>query len=179
MIFLLAACLPSLGEGGGLFSDPLSVDAVTTVPEGDASGETWQGQYQTEIYTTSCEGSCGPVQDGLFTVSFCDVGDRDTEYLQVEQTNGLLQVEVNDPISYYQGGVDDDASMVMGGYATEYGGSVELTALIEGHFGEDALIAEASARMWGTVELDDQTVDIDCEGTYTLEGSWISELATR
>ena len=175
MLFLLAACTSSPSDDGS--SSALSVEAVTTVGEGDAQGAQWQGQYQTEIYTAACEGACGPVQDGFATVSFCDVGESDTEYLQVEQRDGLLEVEVNDPISFYRGGVYRDDSLIIGGYATEYGGSVEMTALVEGRFEEDGLLATARSYIRGTVELSDGgTVSLDCTGSYELEGVWISEL---
>lgn len=164
MLLLLA-----LACGAG--SDDTGADAtltqaeVTSVPAGDATGTAWSASYEAEVRTRSCSGTCGTGAASLVPVSFCDVGDLDHELFDFEQDDGLLEMEVSDPISYYRGGVDADGTLLLGGYATELGGAVELLALVEGRFEGDALAATATATMRGTVN----DVAIDCVGTYDVE----------
>ena len=168
MLLLSLGCLPDL-----FGPDPLDPDEVTSIPAGTASGDDFAGEYDVEIYTEGCEGECGPITMSFWTVSFCDVGDRDSEWLEVRQSDGELEVELSDDISYYTGGVDADGSMEIGGYATEYGGDVELVARVEGRFEGDELVATAQSRIWGTVE----DVELDCYGSYRIEGAWYGELS--
>ena len=156
-VLLLLAC-----DADG-HSTSLSMGAVTSVPRGDADGDGWSGDYQAEIYTERCTGTCGATQSG-FPVSFCDVGETDIEYLDVVQTDGLLEITLNDPISRYRGGVYQDGGMEAGGYATDLGSAVELAARLDGTFSDDTLLAEASSHVWGTVD----GTAVDCWGTYTV-----------
>lgn len=161
----LIACIDSGDDS--IAAAQLSVEAATAVPAGDATGSDWTGDYQAEIYTESCSGSCGIAQDTVFPISFCDVGERDTEYLQVLQADGLLEIELNDPISRYEGGVYLDGGMEAGGYATDLGGAVEMTAVLVGGFSADGLRADASSHIWGSVDGE----VVDCWGQYTVEAS--------
>lgn len=157
-----------LGCTDGASDDPsasmLTVDAATSVPAGDASGDAWSGDYQAQIYTDACRGSCAVGLDTLLPVSFCDVGEDDTEYLQISQADGLLEISLNDPISRYAGGVYQDGAMEAGGYATDLGGAIEMTAVLLGDFTADGLTASAASHIWGTVDGE----VVDCWGDYTV-----------
>lgn len=146
-------------------STSLDPDIVTSIAPGDAVGSTWSGSYAAEIYTTACEGMCGPVEYGLFQLTFCDVGQVDTEYLQVEQVDGALTISLNDPISRYTGAIFADDAVEVGGYATDYGGAVEMAARVEGRFSGEGLDATAHARVWGQLG---ETI-IDCESWHDVE----------
>ena len=169
MLLLLAlACGPGADDTGAeaaTASGHLTQAAVTSVPEGDATGSTWTSSYDAEVRTLSCSGTCGTGASSLLPVSFCDVGDLDYEVFYFEQDDGLLEMEVSDPISYYRGGVDADGALVLGGHATDLGGAVELLAMVEGRFEGEALTGTATSSIVGTVN----GVAIDCVGTYDVE----------
>jgi hypothetical protein len=164
---LLTGCFERLG---GVFGGDLSERDVTDLPEGDASGSKWTGQYNVEIYTVACDGECGPISFGYYTVSMCDVGDTDSEWLEVDQSDGALDLELDDPISRYQGGVYSDDSFEAGGYGTDYGGDIEMAALLEGTFTIQGLTATATSHIWGDTEIDGESVHIDCTGEYEVDG---------
>lgn len=164
----LTGCFDRLDSA---FGGDLSERDVTDLPEGDASGSRWTGQYDVEIYTVACDGECGPISFGYYTVSMCDVGDRDSESLQVDQNDGALAIELNDPVSRYEGGVYGDDRFEVGGYGTEYGGDVEMAALLEGSFDNQGLSATATSHIWGDTEIGGESVHIDCSGEYEVDGA--------
>ena len=60
---------------------------------------------------------------------------------------------------YADGGVD------VGGYATDYGGAVEMAARVEGTLSADGLTATARSRVWGMIGEE----PIDCHGTHSVQ----------
>ena len=99
----LALALACGGEEGGSGSlDP----SVESVPDGDAMGSDRSGDYDVELYTTSCSGQCTVEYPVIGTVSYCDVGDSDSEGAEVTQTDGHLRIDLNDTPSRYEGGID-------------------------------------------------------------------------
>jgi len=168
MLFLLVfACASSGSDSGDTVGahGHLTQQEVTEVPPGDAQGEAWTSSYDAEVRTLTCTGTCGTGASSMLPASFCDVGDLDYEVFYFAQDDGLLEMEVSDPISYYRGGVDADGTLVMGGYATDLGGAVELLALVEGRFTGELLEGSATASILGTVD----GQPIDCVGTYSVE----------
>ena len=145
-----------------------AIEHAMSVPPGNATGTDRSGEYSVEIYTASCEGRCGAV-DGGWTISFCDVGQRDMESFTAKQEDGELQIDGDDDnyVSRYTGGVDSDGTFEVGGYATSLGGAIEATAFVEGSFEEKAkLQAVADIHIWGTYDEE----SVDCFATYEVEG---------
>lgn len=160
-VLMLAACNEP-GRGGDPIEDAMSV------PPGDAVGTDRSGEYDVEIYTARCDGRCGANEAG-FTISFCDVGDRQSDSVVATQKDGELRIDGDDGnyVSRYTGGIDTDGSFEVGGYATSLGGAIEATAFVEGTFdGTNAYDAVAEIHVWGTY--DEQSVD--CFATYEAEG---------
>lgn len=148
--------------------ESLSMQSVTEIPEGDAAGTDRSGSYQVDLYTSHCEGKCLAVSD-WYTVTFCDVGDRDLESFHAEQDDGALQIDGNDDnyVSRYEGGIDADGSFEVGGYATDAGGAMKSTARVEGSIDEAGVIdAVAEIHVWGSFEGN----GVDCYATYEVAG---------
>lgn len=119
------------GGGGGGFEDDLDPAVVTDLPPGNGAGTSASGQYVRELVVTSCAGDCeiGGDEDGD-AFSICDVGLEFTEFAQVEQSDGILDFDVdnNEYISRLAGGINSDGSFEIGGYITQGGGAIEATA---------------------------------------------------
>ena len=164
---LLLASLPMLtGCNDRHGGDPIE-DAMS-VPPGDAVGSDRSGEYAVEIYTARCDGSCG-AKEGGWIISFCDVGERDSESFTATQQDGELRIDGDDGnyVSRYTGGIDADGSFEVGGYATSLGGAIEATAFVAGTFdGTSSFEAVADIHIWGSY--DDESVD--CFATYETEG---------
>ncbi len=145
----------------------LTPDAVRTIPDGDASGAAWSGAYEIEIRTVECSGTCGPFTVGIFSASVCDVGDVDTERVEVVQTEGHLQIDTSDLPSRFEGGVFANGSFDVGGYATQFGGELEISARGEGTIDPSGRIeATIRSRTWGQVE----GQGADCLGVREVTG---------
>jgi hypothetical protein len=150
------------GDGGG----SLNPD-VESVPDGDGMGDALGGSYELEIYTSSCSGACTIEIELLGTLSYCDVGDSNSEVAQVTQTDGHLRLDLNDTPSRYDGGVDGDGSFDVLGKATEDGGAVEISVRAVGTIdAAGAVEARAQSHVRGVVE--DQTVD--CRSMLDVTG---------
>ena len=89
-LLALGGCSDDGGSGdGGL--DPHISDPP---PAGDASGSAHSGTWDVELYYTSCSGQCS-IDTGLGVLTVCDVGDTDSESVEVTQTDGTLRFEAD------------------------------------------------------------------------------------
>ncbi|MFK7989838.1 MAG: hypothetical protein AB8I08_27715 [Sandaracinaceae bacterium] len=105
---------------------------------------------------------------GIFTASVCDVGDTESMQATVTQTDGHLRIVTDELPSLLEGGADADGSFDVGGYATQFGGGLEITARSVGSIGPDGTLrAMIDSRSWGQVE--DQGAD--CYGVREAIGT--------
>ncbi len=153
---LLAAC----GTGG------LSAEEVQSIPDGTAVGSSLSGRYALDVRVVECRGRCGPFTVGIFSSSLCDVGDVDTLDAEVTQADGHLRIETDDLPSLFEGGAYADDSFEVGGYATQLGGALEITARSVGSFEGGQLRATIDSRSWGTIE----GQGADCHGVREVTG---------
>jgi hypothetical protein len=149
------------GEGG---SDPDS-DGIST------SGEGLSGRYGIESITLTCSGDCSAPGGLLGPVSYCDVGNRDTDYARIEQSGMDIQFDLD--AGRAVGTLREDGSFSASGAATESGGAVVLSATMEGSF---------TGRHEGFTAVLDYTAvgqhdgdRIDCRGRLELNGDWESD----
>jgi len=148
-------------------SGDLSRDDVQNIPDGDATGSALSGTYDIEVRVTDCSGSCGPFSVGIFSSSVCDVGDTDSQRVEVSQTDGRLSIDTDDLPSRFEGGAFADGSFDVGGYATQFGGELEITARTLGQIHDDGtLSATIRSRTWGEVE----GQSADCVGVREVTG---------
>jgi hypothetical protein len=160
MVFaLLSLSLAACGGGGG----DLEPSVVTSIPPGDATGSALTGEYAVRRVTRSCSGRCAITVSG-FLVSACEVGEVSSERLDVVQRDGALEIEASETPSLYEGRIDADGSFDIGGYATESGGQVHITARAEGVISGAAITGTARSRTWGSYDGE----SIDCRGAYEL-----------
>jgi len=72
-----------------------------------------------------------------------------------------------------------DGRLALGGYATEHGGTIEMTALVGGAFDDQGFTALAKSLSLGTCEDDDGTLyEIDCRGEHEVTATWEASLDT-
>jgi len=159
LAFLLGAC-------GG--PGDLSPDAVRSIPDGDGSGAALTGEYSVEIRTIECRGSCGPFAVGIFSASVCDVGDVDTERVSVVHEGGHLRIDTSDLPSRFEGAAFQDHSFDVGGYATQFGGALEITARALGTIDERGEL-DATIRSWTGGEVEGENAD--CIGVREVTGA--------
>lgn len=165
---VLAVAVSLLGACSGGDSS-LDKSVVTQLPSGDASGTAASGEYQVQLYTSACSGDCTYSYLG-FTVSGCDVGDTDDATLTLTQTEGHLQADIDNGgllVTRLEGGLWQDGTFDIGGYATQQGGEVEITARASGTLGVDAVTGTVQAHASGSVDGD----HVRCTATYDLTGS--------
>jgi hypothetical protein len=158
----VAAVIAGCGDGD------LSRQAVTSIPDGNAEGTAHSGSYQVDLYTSSCAGACA-LRVFDITFSLCSIGQRAEETIAVSQSDGHLRVDgdSNLYVSRLEGGIDQDGSFEVGGYATQAGGAVEITARVRGSIlPAGALVGQALAHGIGSYE----GQSIDCHGTYEISG---------
>ncbi len=146
--------------------DALSPDAVQNIPPGTATGSALSGEYDGRRETTGCSGTCAITVSG-FRVSVCDVGTIDESSATITQDDGTLDLEVSDTPSSYRGGVDADGGFDIGAYATEDGGSLVITARVEGTITASGFSGTATSRSRGTYS----GQALNCFGTYTVSGT--------
>ena len=141
VILVLAAC-------GG--ASDLDADAVTSIPPGTATGSAMTGSYRMESVTTDCSGDCTTSFDGVL-YSACDIGTRLEDTVMITQTDGALQIDVDDSdyVSRLEGGVDADGTFEVGGLRTQLGGQVTITARTLGTITGPALTGTARLRVSG------------------------------
>ena len=164
LAFLLSAC-------GGPVSD-LTRDIVENIQDGDATGSDGSGTYQITSVTTNCKGQCPAIGGGIQAVTTCKVGEQDQIMLYVTQTEGHLEVIGSTLyVQNMQGGYYADGSFKVGGYAAQYYGALEFFELVEGSIDSNGNF-QGIARLYGKGQVENITVD--CEGTYSVNGSKIS-----
>lgn len=145
----------------------LSPDAVQNIPDGDATGSALSGTYDIEIRVTECSGSCGPFSVGIFSASVCDVGDTESGRVEVTQADGRLVIDTDELPSRFEGGAYADGSFDVGGYATQFGGELQITARSLGQIHADGTLESTiRSRSWGEVEGN----DADCVGVREVTG---------
>jgi hypothetical protein len=142
---------------------------VTNLPEGDAMGDMVTGSYSTDLYTTDCRGDCVYELFGEPT-SACDVGVTTITTVAVTQDDGYLLIETNDSnilIQRFEGGIDQDGSFDVGGYATQLGGEVEITGRSQGTITGDGDVT-GTMQVHGRGEVAGDR--IDCVASYDITG---------
>ena len=154
LLIFLVAC-------GG--NDDLDIDTVTTLPPGDATGTAASGNWNVESLTVGCDGSCSTQIDG-FLFSACDVGTRLDDNASLTQTDGRLVIDVDnsDYVSRLEGGLDADGSYDVGGFRTQQGGSITITARSTGTLTGDTMTGTARLLVSGN-DLD-CLIDVDTSG---------------
>ncbi len=142
LCLLLGACSSSSGD--------LDPDVVTSLPPGDATGSALTGSYRMESLTTGCSGQCSTRVDDV-VYSACDIGTREDDTVDVTQTNGVLQIDVDssDYVSRLAGGVDASGTFDIGGLRTQLGGQVQITARATGTFAGETMTGEVRLRVTG------------------------------
>ena len=162
---ILLSFLPVLGCGGG---QDLTADAVRSIPAGDATGASLAGEYAVRVRVVECAGACGPFSVGIFSSTVCDVGDVDEVSLLVAQDGGRLAIDTDDLPSRFDGGAFTDGSFDVGGYATQFGGGLEITARSLGVIDASGrLEATVRSRTWGRIG--EQSAD--CYGVREVVGA--------
>jgi hypothetical protein len=161
LVFVLAGC------GGDAFLDK---DTVTDLPSGTASGSSFSGEYDIEIYTSDCSGSCPLLDYDWFTYTICDVGMKDDDEVELAQTDGRLQVDSDGglPVTRLTGGIDADGWFDAGGWATQEGGDVEIVARVQGTIAADGSI-DATAHLRADGKARGET--IACRGVFEITGT--------
>lgn len=155
---MLAAC-------GG--PDDLSVDAVQSIPDGDGTGAALAGDYAVDVRVVECRGACGPFSVGIFSASLCDVGEVDSAYLTAHHADGHLAIDTDDLPSRFEGGAYHDGSFDVGGYATQLGGELQITARALGIVDAAGRFeATVRSRSWGSIE----GQSVDCVGVREVVG---------
>ena len=165
-LLLCTMVAAALGCGGG--DGDLGRDVVTSLPDGTASGTAASGTYDIELYTSACSGRCA-ANTGVFTVTVCDVGQRSTATMTAAQTDGHLQVDAAEGslmVTRLVGGINADDSFDVGGYGTQNGGTVDVTARARGSMGA-TLTGTVEAHAAGSVG----SGNLDCRATYDLTGT--------
>ncbi|HOX45545.1 MAG TPA: hypothetical protein PK668_18245 [Myxococcota bacterium] len=165
MAWTVLLTLALAGCGGG---DNLGREDVEDLPAGDATGSALSGNYDLEFYTTACKGACPLIDMGLYSLSICDVGNTDDATVSVTQTDGrLLIVGPSLLVPRMEGGLDQDGTFLVGGYATQNSGSVEIVTLGEGAIdGQGQMTGSSETHAWGEVN---QT-RIDCTALFEISG---------
>lgn len=154
-----------LAAGCGGDDEGLDPEEVTNVPPGDGKGEAASGMWSFEAYTSACSGKCSAAEG---FVVFCEVGNRDSAEAMIVQDDGALQIDVDESffVSRLKGGVDKDGSFDVGGYGTESGGALEITARVTGTFEGDDSTGVGEFRILG----DSNGDFVDCQATYEITG---------
>ena len=160
-------CLMLVACGSG----DLSNEDVQNLPDGDAIGSEHSGMYELEAVTVACDGSCAPVSAFGVLISPCDVGDRNDVIGELQQTDGNLQLDLEDLLwaSRLEGGVWSDGSFTIGGVKTELGGQIEFIARSTGTLSGGTWTSDLELRSVG--EIDGQARD--CTATVEVVGTRI------
>ena len=150
-------------------SDGLSENDVRDLPLGNASGSALSGTYDLQAITVSCSGSCAPVEVFGLIISPCDVGARNEEVAVVTQTDGELQVDIEDNLwaSRLEGGIWNDGSFDVGGVKTELGGAARFISRATGFLNESGWTGELEVRSVGSFEGQSR----DCTAIVEVEGA--------
>ncbi len=146
----------------------LSRADVEGLPAGDATGSALSGQYQLDLHTTACQGTCPLIDMGWYSLATCDVGHTDSSSVEVTQTDGRLVV-VGDGllVERMEGGVDQGGSFKVGGYGTQNSGSLEVVTLVHGTMdAEGQIAARSETHAWGEIN----GTGVNCTALFDVTG---------
>ena len=166
VLLLSLGCESNSGQG----DDELSPDAVTQIPEGDAAGTEYSGEYDSEVVTADCSGQCGPIGSVIGSYSLCDIGNVDEDLFEAEHEDGTLRIRAasNYFVELLEGGVDKDGTFSIGGFSTQDSGNFKATNLVDGTIDDDGTLeGTARAHMWGTLD----GTSVNCVGTYDVRAT--------
>lgn len=170
-VWVTMACLIVAACG----DDGLTESDVRDLPPGNATGSALSGTYELEAITVSCSGSCAPVTVFGLVISPCDVGARNEELATVSQSDGALQVDVDDSLwaSRLEGGVYDDGSFDIGGVKTELGGAARFISHATGSLDASGTwTGELEIRSVGSFEGQSR----DCTAFVEVDGARVDAL---
>jgi hypothetical protein len=158
-LVVVAAC------GGGAVGD-LEPEEVSALPDGDATGMAASGNYELELYTQDCVGRCPVIGTGLGVVSLCDIGEVRYPEIDVTQIDGHLDMKTYGLFpDRLEGGLNADASFVVGGWGTRYGATIVVRA--EGTVAGETITGTAETRQYGEYD----GTDFDCTIVHELRGT--------
>lgn len=164
-LMLLVACAGD--ERGTVAGGGLSRDDVENIPPGDATGSAASGEYEVEMLTIACHGTCPVLHEGPFSSETCDVNQEDFADLEVTQADGAIVMNADGLIvDRLAGGIDADGSYVVGAYGTQGSGQVHVFVLGTGVLDGETFTGMSEAHAVG---LYGDTV-IDCTAIYELTG---------
>jgi hypothetical protein len=158
--FLPTLLLAGLGSVllacGTTDSDTLDREGVTNLPSGTGIGTAASGDYQAEIRTTACSGTCpvGACREGAVASGTLAVVQRDG-YLSMTAFGGLLE-----------GGIEKDGSFDVVGWTTVQAGALQQAFRSSGVHTGNGFNASIEARRWGSSE----GQDIDCLESGIISG---------
>ena len=141
----------------GTTDDSLDREAVSNLPTGSGIGTTASGNYEAEIRTTGCSGTCpaGSCREGAVASGTLAVIQRDG-YLSMTAYGGLLE-----------GGIEKDGSFDVGGWTTVQAGALQQAFRSSGVHTGNGFNASIEARRWGSSE----GQDIDCTESGIISGT--------
>lgn len=176
---LLGALVPGCDSEGpepeAMEDDYLDREVATSIPDGDASGNTFSGNYQMRSTVVSCVGACGPIEIGGTTYAVCERDLEFVEWVSVYQDGGSLRVDLDDdghiginlngyvPVRLL-GGIDADGGWDIGGYGTKFGGTLESVARARGTV-DETLAGTLEVQSFGIVE----GAEVDCHAVHDIE----------
>jgi hypothetical protein len=158
--------LPGGEEGVGAGQEP-GADVPVDPEELGALG----GEYEAELRTVRCEGDCVGASTILGPTTFCDVGDLDTDTVDVWQDDVALTVDVSQ--GRLQGSIDDEGAFEAEGTSTESGGQLEIDMSATGRFTgrHDGFAGTVRFSVVGTQDGD----RVDCHGELEVIATWRSD----
>lgn len=149
----------------------LAEDIVTSLPDGDAQGDSASGTYLVDLTTQSCGGICPDVRVIGIPVQICVQGaDFTNQRITITQDQGHLDARISGSTLFVRalaGGIDGDGSFDVGGVTSALNEQVKITARVKGTIRSSGEI-EGTARALGRGEADGTT--IDCLGTFSVKG---------
>lgn len=182
LIVLLGASAPGCesesapSEAADDGDEYLDREVVTSIPEGDAVGDAFSGDYQMRSTIVSCAGECGPIDVGDTSYVVCERDDESVEWVTVYQEDGALRVDLDDdghiginvdgyaPVRL-NGGIGADGGWDVGGYDTKFGEDLESTARARG-------TVQEGVQPEGTLEVHTyglvSETEVDCRITHRL-----------
>ncbi len=158
---IIGACDGGLGGGGGI--EP---DEVSALPNGDAVGTAASGNYELELYTTTCRGACPVLRSGIGVISLCDIGEVDYPELDATQLDGHLTMKTYGlSPDRLAGGLHADGQFVVGGWGTRYGATVVVRA--DGALAGETITGVAEVRQYGEYD----GTSFDCTSMHEITGA--------
>ena len=174
---LIAGCFaenePVGQEGNTATNDGPAADDPDEPASSGAPAGALTGEYDAELRTVSCSGACAvPTATSILgPLSYCDVGDTDYDYIEVDHDDGFVTLDL--ARGRAEGSIDGDGNFSVSGHATEAGGGVKIDATIEGAFMgrhggfTGTLVFTAKGDHYGDA--------IDCRGEMEVVAAWASD----